>query len=93
MTTTAQRRQIAHLLVEQIGVGAMMDLERALRTLIIAKPAPKARCRQLRQPRGVFAPVPTHDVFVVGHAQNSIHWNNVGDMEREINRSMERFQR
>ena len=67
MTDAAQRRQIFGLLVEQIGVGAMMDLERALRTVIIAKPAPKARRRQFRQPRGLFSPLPTHDVFVVGH--------------------------
>lgn len=58
MTATTQRRQVAGLLVEQIGVGAMMDLERTFRTVIIAKPAPKARRRQFCQARGVFAPLP-----------------------------------
>jgi hypothetical protein len=30
----------------------------------------------------VFAPVPTHDVFVIGHTQSSNRWNNVSDIEQ-----------
>jgi hypothetical protein len=67
MATPTQRRQIAHLFVAETFVSPMVDLEPARLAIIIAKSTAEARRFQLRQPRRILAPTPTHDVIVVSH--------------------------
>lgn len=68
MATSAERGQVAGLLVAEIGVSPVMDFERAVFTVAIAQAAAKACGLEFSQPRGVRPPRVAPDVKPVVHS-------------------------
>ena len=69
MAGPAQRGEIAHLFVEEVCVGAVMDFEGAAGAVVVADPAAEAGSLKLSKPGRVLPPTVTRDVFVVVHCQ------------------------
>ncbi len=81
MTTPTQRRRLTHVLVAEILISAMVDLEPAFRAIIVAKSAPEARRFQLRQPRRMFAPAPTHGAWLTNRCELNLSGLRLGSYE------------
>ena len=67
MTNAAKGREIARLFVAEPGVGAMVDFDRAIFALAIAKPAAEARGLELSQSRGAIPPASAVDIRLIDH--------------------------
>lgn len=67
MANPAKRCEIAHLFVEEVCVGAVMNFEGAARAVVVADPAAEARGFKLGEPGRVLAPTVACDISIVGH--------------------------
>ena len=91
MAGSAQRGEIAHLFVEEVCVGAVMDFERTTCAVVVADPAAEARGFKLGESGGVLAPTLACDVSDVVHCATyplfRLHYViEIGDRSRKRNK-------
>lgn len=67
MAGPAQRREIAHLFVEEICVGAVMNFECAAGTVVVADPTAKAGSLKLSKPGRTVPPTLARNVAAIVH--------------------------